>query len=452
MNLLYLHTHDSGRLLSPYGVKAPTPNLEAFSRTAVTFQNCYCAGPTCSPSRAALLSGQYPHQNGMLGLAQRGFSMDYTKHLAQFLGRNGYHTALCGIQHEAGWYLDGGNGKTIGYQEELTHPTAPYAKEDLYLWDLENARTVADWLKKQDGTQPFFLSYGMHCTHRPFPVQVVPEVNENSAVPPQPIPNAAETRHDFAQYLTSAKYADDCIGIVLEALREARLEEDTVVFFTTDHGIADPYAKCTLYDSGIGVALILRVPGAKANGTTCDSLISQLDVFPTLCEVLDLPKPHWLEGVSFAGCLTDPGIRVRDAVFAEVNFHTSYEPIRCVRTDRYKYIRYFDETHLITNSSNTDESPTKAYFSERGFREAKKPREALYDLVYDTGERNNRIDDPEYAKIAGELRRRLQAEMERTNDPLLGGSIPVDRHWKVNKPDCEMASSRNPDDYISLGV
>ena len=231
MNVLYLHTHDSGRVLSPYGVKAPTPNLEAFSKTALTFHNCFCVGPTCSPSRAALLTGQYPHQNGMLGL----------------------------------------------------------------------------------------------------------------------------------------------------------------------------------------------------------------------------PKPDHLEGVSFAPCLEDPTAAVREAVFAQVNFHTSYEPIRCVRTDRYKYIRYFDDDHLTTNPSNTDESPTKDFFRHNGFQSVSKPREGLYDLLYDMGERNNLISSPEYANIAEELRHRLHAEMERTRDPLLLGPIPIDPRWKVNKPGCQIASSKNPDDYISLG-
>lgn len=453
MNVLYIHTHDSGRALSPYGVKAPTPNLEAFSRTALTFQNCFCVGPTCSPSRAALLTGQYPHQNGMLGLAQRGFSIDYTKHLAQFLGRNGYHTALCGIQHEAGWYLDAGagHGKTIGYHEELTHSTEGYEQEELQYWDRENAGTAAQWLKERRGDQPFFLSYGMHCTHRRFPREVDPAVNENAAVPPLPIPNTRETRNDFARYLTSLKWADDCVGVVLSALKDSGLEEDTVVFYTTDHGLANPFSKCTLYDSGLGVALMFRVPGAKANGKTSDSLISHLDVFPTLCEVLGLPKPDYLEGVSFAPCLGDPGIAVREEVFAEVNFHTSYEPIRCVRTSRYKYIRYFDDAHLTTNPSNTDESPTKDFFIRRGFQSVHKPREGLYDLLYDMGERNNLISSPEYANIAEELRRRLHAEMERTGDPLLHGPIPIERHWKVNKPGCQTASSKNPDDYVSLG-
>lgn len=80
------------------------------------------------------------------------------------------------------------------------------------------------------------------------------------------------------------------------------------------------------------------------------------------------------------------------------------------------------------------------------------PGEALYDLIYDTGERNNLIASPAHATLAEELRGRLRAEMERTNDPLLHGPIPVQKTWKVNKPDCEMASSKDPDDYISLGV
>ena len=126
MNILYIHTHDSGRMVSPYGVNAPTDNLLAFARDAAVFTQAYCAGPTCSPSRAALLTGTYPHQNGMLGLAQRGFGLtDYRRHLAQFLGRHGYHTVLCGIQHESGWYLDADAPGKLGYNEVLTASADP---------------------------------------------------------------------------------------------------------------------------------------------------------------------------------------------------------------------------------------------------------------------------------------------------------------------------------------
>ena len=107
MNVIYINTHDSGRMLSPYGYDIPTENLKKLAKDSVVFTNAFCAGPTCSPSRAALLTGIFPHQNGMLGLAQRGFSLyNPEKHLANFLRSNGYNTCLCGIQHEYGWYLD----------------------------------------------------------------------------------------------------------------------------------------------------------------------------------------------------------------------------------------------------------------------------------------------------------------------------------------------------------
>lgn len=113
MNLVYLHTHDSGRWLQPYGHAVPTPNLMAFAAQSLLFRNAYCCGPTCSPSRAGLLTGMAPHTNGMLGLAHRGFALyEPQKHLAAFLHRHGFETALSGIQHET----EVGNEYTLGYE------------------------------------------------------------------------------------------------------------------------------------------------------------------------------------------------------------------------------------------------------------------------------------------------------------------------------------------------
>ena len=177
--------------------------------------------------------------------------------------------------------------------------------------------------------------------------------------------------------------------MILDTLKLLGRMEDTIIFFTTDHGLANPFCKCTLFDSGIGVAFLIRVPGSEANGTVIDGLVSHVDVFPTLCDLLKLEKPNYLEGVSLAPMLEDGKRKVRDEIFAEVNFHTSYEPIRCVRTERYKYIRYYDKDYLKINRSNIDESLTKAYLTEHGLEQQMKYEESLYDLLYDTGERNN---------------------------------------------------------------
>lgn len=451
-NVIYIHTHDSGRILSPYGYKVPTPNLECFSREAAVFRNAYCVSPTCSPSRAAMLSGTYPHQNGMLGLAQRGFAMDCKQHLAGYLGRHGYRTVLCGIQHEAGWYLDVGEAaSSLGYQEELTVGPGNLRQEDMGEWDRENAIQVCRWLSGYQGNAPFFLSFGMYATHRRFPDRIDGDICPDYAVPPYPVPDSPETRNDFAGYLMSVRGGDRCFGLVADCLKEQGLWEDTIILFTTDHGLANPFAKCTLFDSGTGVALMLRIPGSGTEGRVIDSLVSHLDVFPTLCGLLGIEEPDWLEGESLIPLLEGTAREVREDLLGEINFHTSYEPARSIRTRRHKYIRYYDGSYLGINQSNIDESPTKDYFVERGLEGQSKWSEALYDLAYDPGERCNLASRPEYGGILRDMRGRLAGYQERTRDPLLQGEIAIKSHWKVNKKECIKASSHNPEDYVSLG-
>lgn len=452
MNVIYINTHDSGRMLSPYGYDIPTENLKKLAEDSVVFTNAFCAGPTCSPSRAALLTGTFPHQNGMLGLAQRGFSLyNPEKHLANFLKNNGYNTCLCGIQHEYGWYLDlEKNGlHNLGYNEILTTDSKSFKKEELHLWDRNNAVEVVKWLDNYNEEKPFLLSFGMHSTHRPYPVEVAEFIDERYVVPPYPITNNEENRHDHAQYMTTAHYADENIKMIVDALKRNNLYENSIIIFTTDHGLALPFNKCNLTDTGIGVSLIMKVPNADSNGKVVDSLVSQIDVFPTLCELLNLNKPDYLEGKSFAEAFVDNKAVLDEYIFAEVNFHTSYEPVRCVRTKRYKYIKYYDETWNKVNLSNMDESVPKDFLMNNGLKEKVKYREGLFDLYYDPTERNNLADDSKYQEVLEKLRKVLLEKQVKTDDPILKGALEIKKGYKVNKVECETASSKNKDDYIS---
>ena len=452
MNVIYINTHDSGRMLSPYGYDIPTENLKKLAEDSVVFTNAFCAGPTCSPSRAALLTGTFPHQNGMLGLAQRGFSLyNPEKHLANFLKNNGYNTCLCGIQHEYGWYLDlEKNGlHNLGYNEVLTTDSKSFKKEELHLWDRNNAVEVVKWLDNYNEEKPFLLSFGMHSTHRPYPVEVAEFIDERYVVPPYPITNNEENRHDHAQYMTTAHYADENIKMIVDALKRNNLYENSIIIFTTDHGLALPFNKCNLTDTGIGVSLIMKVPNADCNGKVVDSLVSQIDVFPTLCELLNLNKPDYLEGKSFAEAFVDNKAVLDEYIFAEVNFHTSYEPVRCVRTKRYKYIKYYDETWNKVNLSNMDESVPKDFLMNNGLKEKVKYREGLFDLYYDPTERNNLVEDSKYKEVLEKLRKVLLEKQVKTDDPILKGALEIKKGYKVNKVECETASSKNKDDYIS---
>ncbi|VBB07696.1 sulfatases signature 1 [Lucifera butyrica] len=452
MNILYLHTHDTGRMISAYGYGIPTPNYQRLCDDAVLFQNAFSVAPTCSPSRAGLLTGVFPHQNGMLGLAQRGFSIRQDWHLANLLRQNGYHTALCGVQHEIGYYTDHAMAiGTLGYIEDLSANHTQYSEEKLVCWDKDNADNLSRWLDGYDRGEPFFVSYGMHATHRKYPAEIAEGISIDNSQPPPNVPNNEVMRKDFAQYKTSAKLADDNVGKVIDALKRNNLYDKTIIVLTTDHGLAYPFAKCTLNDSGIGVLLSMRVPGSRYGKNSYDGLISHIDVIPTLCELVAIKMPEYLEGKSFAGLFAGKECEGDEVIFGEINFHTSYEPVRAVRSRRFKYIRYFDEDYLKVNYSNIDNSPVKEFYQEHGLSKVTKESECLYDLYYDPFEKNNLARNPEYRQELEHMRRELYGFMVRTKDPLLEGPIEIRKEWKVNKKETYSPNSKDADDYESLG-
>lgn len=432
MNILYIHTHDSGRYFQPYGYNIPTPNIMQLAGEGTLFRHCYCTGPSCSPSRAGLLTGMSPHSCGMLGLAHRGWRLnDYDKHLVRFLKGKGLETILCGIQHEAPEEF------MIGYDRVLMKQNYNMGatKDDRADWDRTNAGAVASFIRERgnaSGARPFFLSFGMFNTHREFPT-IDKDIDPDYVIPPYPLYDCSQNRKDMAAYITSARVVDECTGIVLDALKESGMEQDTLVIFTTDHGIAFPRMKCNLFDTGIGVALIVKYPGNRMKGKATDALISQLDLFPTLCDILQIEKPGWLQGVSIFPLLEGRTEKVRDEIFSEVTYHAAYEPMRCIRTERYKLIRFYDYHNGIV-PANIDDSLSKDFLLERGFLEECREREVLFDLYMDPVERENRVRDPRYKEVYKELSLKLEQWMKETEDPLLVSG------YRVPKPEGAVAN------------
>jgi len=434
MNVLYIHTHDSGQYLQPYGYNIPTPNLMKLAQEGTLFRHAYCAGPTCSPSRAALLTGMAPHSCGMLGLAHRGFKLnDYSKHMVQYFNKMGYETVLCGVQHEAP------REEMIGYQRILRSENKNIAhRRDE---DLLNAQKVADYLSEKK-TGPFFLSFGMFNTHRVYP-EIDDDIKSEYVLPPFPLYDNRQNREDMAAYMTSARFADRCVGIVLDALKESGLEDNTLVIFTTDHGIAFPHMKCNLYDTGIRVALILKYPGNLSQGKAIDALVSHLDVFPTLCDILGLTPPRWLQGKSMLPLLEGKVDKIREEIFSEVTFHAAYQPMRCIRTERYKYIKYFDDYDRVV-AANIDDGPAKSFLLENGLLDMPVEKELLFDLYHDPMERNNLVGKQGYQQVYEDLTKRLHEWMVETNDPLLYGKVEKPVGAIINKRTC---ISPNTKDY-----
>lgn len=448
-NILYIHTHDSGTYFQPYGYAVHTPHLDAFSKDAVCFDQAFCCSPTCSPSRAALLTGRYPHTNGMIGLGNRGFAItDYQQHLVNKLNLAGYETVLCGVQHEYARYKDHALGaQKIGYHQDITTDCSQYCDQDLVLWDKQNTDVLCDWLQEYDGRRPFFASMGFFSTHREYPNLSSEEDTITEDQLPAFLTKEETVRHDWAGHVKSLSLFDQNFGAIMKALKEAGLYDSTLIIFTTDHGIPYPFAKCTLFDSGIHVALMMRYPGAPANGQHYQGLISQIDVAPTICDLMQLQQDEGYQGISFAPVFQDIHQRLRGNIYAEINFHTSYEPTRCIRNERYKLIvSYTGYPHV--HLSNIDNSPTKEYYQQKGMLDGENPMEALYDLELDPTETKNVIHEEAYQKVLQELKAQLAAWQLQTGDVVPLKQTTWEACWGVNKPTCTDPKSKLEEDFI----
>ncbi len=419
-NIIYLHSHDTGRYISPYGYAVHTPNLHALAEDAVVFRQAFSAAPTCSPSRAALLTGQTPHNSGMMGLAHRGWRLSRPhQHLAHTLGGAGYHTALGGIQHLA----PEPEVAALGFHERFGRGGR------------EQITAAAERFLEREHTAPFFLDVGFSETHlRPGGVSSFGHARGDPryARPPSPVPDTPETRQDMADFGVAVTWLDAAYGRILGALERSGAAQNTLLICTTDHGLPLPGMKGTLSDHGLGVLLLIRGPGFRG-GRVVEGLVSQLDIFPTICDLLRLPPPNWLQGRSLLPLVRGESSH-HEAIFAESTHHVAYEPQRSVRTARYRYVRQFAPRGKPV-PSNTDDTSSKRVWLERGWLERTVPEETLFDLTFDPNEAHNVATDPAYAAVLMDLRQQLLAWMTKTADPLLQGAVPVPAGTPTKDPD-----------------
>lgn len=424
-NIVYLHSHDTGRYIEPYGYDVSTPRLQRFADEGMVFRQAFSASPTCSPSRSALLTGMTPGCNGMWGLAHEDehFKLnDYSQNLVRFLKNVGYSTTLVNIQHLV---FDIDPAKNVALCKDLIGYDE-VAK--VRSWSARDAADAAvthlEKLAWQSAPQqPFFLDVGFVETHAFNPTPAGSYFGyatgdpATAALPPNLLDHP-ETRHDMADFEVAAGILDAQIGRILDALERYKLVENTLVMITTDHGIPLPGMKASHTDGGLGVMLMLRGPHGFSGGKVSNALVSQLDVFPTLCELLELPKPAWLQGESLLPLVRGEVVEVNEAVFAEYESHAVPDPAASVRTHDYKYIRRLDGNDEPVQA-NTDATRTKALWLREGWDLHLLAPEQLYDLHNDPTEKTNLVGDPAYADVLADMRGRMVERMETYDNPLL---------------------------------
>lgn len=413
-NIVLITCHDLGQHLGCYGVPSVrTPFLDQLAIEGVRFSESFCASPGCSPSRAALATGRYPHCTGVLGLAHAHFGWrlhEGEQHIAALLGETGYHTALFGLQHVT--YQP----ETLGFAEIAVDRPADQVVENF-----------ASFLKARPQDEPFYAEVNFFEPHRPWEFGgVQPDESLGVWVPPY-LPESAECRGELAALQGAIHKADQSVAGLDTALGEAGLRGSTLFVFTADHGIAMPRAKGTLYDPGIRTALLMRYPdGGIEGGRVITGLVSNLDIAPTLLDFArGAPLPTRIQGTSLRGLLSGGFHIPRNWVFAEKTFHNRYDPLRAVRTDRWKLIARFECSDPIEVPADIMRGPTYAQMIPEVVGPVA-PFE-LYDLNADPVERENLAGRPEHAETETELKRRLVDWMLETEDPLLCG--PVASPW-----------------------
>lgn len=409
-NILLIVCHDLGRYLSCYGRQPiSTPNLDRLAAEGILFTQHFCTCPSCSPSRGSIVTGRYPHSNGLVGLVNNGWELPQSeKTLAQYLQDAGYDTRLVGQQHER----KPEDAASLGYDRVI--PRGPAGAQAPQL-----AGEVVKCLAEPH-ERPFFICMGTSEPHRPFGADDIDEPGD--VFMPPFLPRGAVVAREMAGFTNLVQRLDDAVGSVLQALDRKGLAQDTLVIFTTDHGIDMPRAKGTLYDPGIETALLMRWPKRIAAGSNSHQLLSNVDLVPTLLQMLDVHIPDPIQGRSFLPLLDGQDCKPRDAIFAEKTHHCAYDPMRCIRTQRHKYIFNFGKLRPLEIPADVDMDTLASVphlYTER------RPLAELYDLAADPNEQENLAGAPDTAQIEAELHQGLHQWMQETDDPLLEGILPI---------------------------
>jgi N-sulfoglucosamine sulfohydrolase len=416
----------------PYGNKAVrTPNIDRLAEQGMRFNHAFVTTSSCSPSRASIMTGRYPHNTGAEQLHWPLPREQIT--FVERLKAHGYWTAAAGKWH-LGPHMKNrfdavAEAGTAGFQL----PTTRGAKRAMI--DAEDESGCANWLpalKSRSKNKPFFLWLAALDPHRDYQRNAIakPHKPEDVVVPPY-LPDTPEVRGDLALYYDEITRLDDHIGKVLAELDAQGIASNTVVIFMADNGRPFPRCKTTVYDSGIRTSFIVRWPARVKAGTTCDRLISSIDIAPTLLELAGVERLKTFQGHSFTKLLDDPTTKIREYAFAEHNWHDYDAHKRAVRSEQFKYIRNFDVDLPNTPPADAVRSPT--FQAMRKLRDSgkltpaqmacfvkPKPAEELYDCDSDPHELRNLAGDRAHAETLKRLRDELARWQKETNDPVPG--------------------------------
>lgn len=395
-NILWLTSEDNGPHLGCYGDDyARTPQLDQLASQGIRYLHCCSNAPVCAPARTTIITGMYPPALG-------------AQHMRSMVSLPPGATMFPQLLREAGYYCT--NNRKEDYNVEK--PGA--------VWDV-SSRT-AHWKHRPPG-QPFFAVFNHRVSHES-QIRVRPHTlaHDPRRVPLPPYhPDTPEVRRDWAQYYDKVTEMDAQIGEKLRELADAGLQDDTIVFYFSDHGSGMPRSKRWLYKSGLHVPLIVRIPEKYAHlrpagyvpGGTNDRLVAFVDLAPTVLSLAGIEPPEWMHGSAFLGKYS-AAARPYNFGFRD-RMDERYDLSRSVSDRSYLYIRnYMPHREYGQYLSYMFQTPTtrvwKALFDRgelsppRTYFWQEKPAEELYDIESDPHQVRNLVNDPRYTPALNRLR------------------------------------------------
>ena len=456
MNVIFILSDDHRYDFMGFMGKVPelqTPNMDRLAKEGAHLQNAFVTTSLCSPSRASILTGQYAHNHEIVDNSAP--LPEGLVFFPQYLQQQGYQTGFFGKWHMGNTddQPQPGFNKWVSFKGQGVYHNPTFnidgkevkQPEESYTTDLLTDYTL-EWLQQRDKSKPFFayLSHkGVHAEFMPAKrhegkykdIEVVSppsmyltatdsskrygRVQEpKGPVNVRDIPKWVKAQRNswhgvdgmydgeikfddfYRQYLETLLSVDESIGRVLEWLKKEGLDKNTLVVYMGDNGFQfgelGLIDKRDAYEASIRVPLLARAPGLIKPGTKVEQMVLNVDIAPTIMELAGMEKPAQMQGYSFLPLLQGQKIPWRDKIFYEYYWEWAFPQtptIFGVRTDRYKYIY----NHGVWDINE------------------------LYDIQNDPEEMNNLIRNPQYEKIAGELKAELWNWLETTN----GLQIPL---------------------------
>lgn len=441
-----------------------TAHIDKLAATGMRFDHAYLTASSCSPSRSSIITGRYPHNTGaeQLHWALPKSSVTFVEKLKE----SGYYTAAAGKWHlgnnvkdrfdlvveanVAGFQLPTGDGKT---PPKMVADKKPSGCED---W--------VPVLQQRPKDKPFFMWFAALDPHRAYEQGALdpPHKTSDIIVPPH-LPDHPDVREDLRLYYDEIGRLDLYVGRVKAELEKQGVADNTVIIFMSDNGRPFPRDKTSLYDGGIKTPFIVNWPAGIEAGQVSKSLVSAVDIGPTILELADLDVGDTFEGESFVDVLEDPEDEIRDYVFGEDHWHDYEDHARSIGNQYYKLIRNTYNDLPTTPSADAGRSLTwqamlrlkkdgKLNEIQQACFNAPRPKWELYDLRKDPHEINNVAGDPAYRGVLEELKEEMAEWSEETGDFVPTKRTPDEFDRVTGEPDHSVRKRPRPSKMDMFGT